>query len=460
VSRLPIRLRVTLVFAAIMTLVLAATGLFLRLRQEHNLDQAINQDLQSRSAALVSLIRTGELHLAEPVRSALKARGTSFAQVLTPAGTLYQPRAQRGARPVLGPAESRRAARAPTFVERSGAPGLGEEPVRLLAIPSPFERHRLIVIVGTSLAARDAALRSLTTLLLIGGPVALVLASLAAYWTVGAALRPVEAMRRRAAEISTAASEQRLPVPKAEDELRRLGETLNQMLDRLEAALERERAFVDDASHELRTPLALHKAELELALRYGGSREELRASIASAIEEADRLSALAENLLVIARSDKGKLHVEPEPLEVAALFATVVQRMSDRARDANRTLDVDEPDGLMVEADRLRVEQALMNLLENAMRHGRGEVSVWARTRDAVVELHVSDAGPGFPSDFLPHAFERFRRADAARSSEGAGLGLAIVESIAEAHGGRAEARNSPGGGADVWIELGRVGAG
>jgi two-component system, OmpR family, sensor kinase len=249
-------------------------------------------------------------------------------------------------------------------------------------------------------------------------------------------------------------------VPKAEDELRRLGETLNQMLDRLEAALGRERAFVDDASHELRTPLALHKAELELALRYGGSREELRASIASAIEEADRLSALAENLLVIARSDKGKLHVEPEPLEVAALFATVVQRMSDRARDANRTLDVDEPDGLMVEADRLRVEQALMNLLENAMRHGRGEVSVWARTRDAVVELHVSDAGPGFPSDFLPHAFERFRRADAARSSEGAGLGLAIVASIAEAHGGRAEARNSSGGGADVWIELGRVGAG
>ena len=112
-------------------------------------------------------------------------------------------------------------------------------------------------------------------------------------------------MRRRATEISAAESEQRLPVPPAQDELRRLGETLNEMLDRLEAACERERAFVDDASHELRTPLALHKSELELALRYGGSREELRAAIASAIEEADRLSQLAENLLVIARSDKG-----------------------------------------------------------------------------------------------------------------------------------------------------------
>src|SRR5439155_1973175 len=108
------------------------------------------------------------------------------------------------------------------------------------------------VVVGTSLTARDDALQSLTTLLLIGGPIALLLASLAAYWTVGAALRPVEAMRRRASEISAAESEQRLPVPKAQDELRRLGETLNEMLDRLQAAVERERAFVDDASHELR----------------------------------------------------------------------------------------------------------------------------------------------------------------------------------------------------------------
>ena len=234
---------------------------------------------------------------------------------MTPAGKLFEPHhAQRGTRPVLGLSEVDRAAQGPTFVERSGAPGLGREPVRLLATPIPFERHQLIVVVGTSLAARSDALKSLTTLLLIGGPVALLLASLAAYWTVGAALRPVEAMRRRATEISAARSEQRLPVPAAQDELRRLGETLNAMLDRLEAALERERAFVDDASHELRTPLTLHKSELELALRYGGSREELRASIASAIEEADRLSQLAENLLVLARSDKGVLPVEPEPL--------------------------------------------------------------------------------------------------------------------------------------------------
>jgi two-component system OmpR family sensor kinase len=455
VSRLPIRLRVTLVFAGIMALVLGATGLFLRLRLEHNLDQSINQDLQSRNAALVSLIRTGELHFGEPVRSALKARGASFSQVLKPSGALFEPHVQRGVQPVLGLAEARRAARGPIFVERSGAPGLGSEPVRLLATPIPFERHRLTVIVGTSLAARDDALRSLTTLLLIGGPIALLLASLAAFWTVGAALRPVEAMRRRATEISAARSEQRLPVPRADDELRRLGETLNEMLDRLEAALERERAFVDDASHELRTPLALHKSELELALRYGGSREELRAAIESASEEADRLSQLAENLLVIARADKGRLRIRREPLAVSELFETVAGRLSDRARHADRTLAVDDPDGLVIEADRLRVEQALTNLVENALRHGGGPVRLWARAIDGVTELHVSDAGPGFPAGFLPHAFERFRRADPARGEGGAGLGLAIVDAVAQAHDGRAGARNAPQGGADVWIELG-----
>jgi signal transduction histidine kinase len=277
---------------------------------------------------------------------------------------------------------------------------------------------------------------------------------------VGAALRPVDAMRRRAAAISADRSEQRLPVPEAQDELRRLGDTLNAMLDRLEAALERERAFVDDASHELRTPLALHKSELELALRYEASPEELRAAIRSASEEADRLWQLAENLLVIARSDKGVLRIEREPLEVAQLFATVAQRLGDRARAADRALAIEDADGLVVEADRLRAEQALTNLVENALRYGEGEVRLWARAREGAVELHVGDAGPGFPPDFLPHAFERFRRADPARAEGGAGLGLAIVDAIARAHSGRAGARNLTDGGADVWIELARPGAG
>jgi two-component system OmpR family sensor kinase len=151
--------------------------------------------------------------------------------------------------------------------------------------------------------------------------------------------------------------------------------------------------------------------------------------------------------------------VHPEPIEIADLFDTVRDRLGARAERDGRPLVFGDVSHGTVEADRLRVEQALGNLVENALRYGAGTVRVWSRPSDGRVELHVSDEGVGFPPDFLPHAFERFRRADTARSGDGAGLGLAIVKAIADAHGGRATAQNANGGGADVWIELQAVAA-
>ena len=209
---------------------------------------------------------------------------------------------------MLDRGELRAAATGPTFIERASLPGI-EGQVRMLA--APVDVGGGTVIVGRRLLARRprrGARRPRAGCLLIGGPIALLLASLAGYWMAGAALRPVETMRRRAAEISAAEPGARLPVPGPTTSSRRLGETLNEMLARLEAALERERRFVDDASHELRTPLALHRIELELALRCTPpTRSELRAAIASAIEEIDRLIELAEQLLVVARSEDGEL---------------------------------------------------------------------------------------------------------------------------------------------------------
>ncbi len=458
-SRLPIRLRVTLIFTAVMALVLGATGLFVYLRLETQLNRSIDRDLRSRATDIAALIRVSDRGLGEPARSGLKQREESgFAQVLTTSGRVFDRPAQPVRDPVLDRVEVQEAAGGSTYEERSTAPGVRKGPVRVLARPINFEGKPLIVVVGASLADRDDALDNLATLLLLGGPVALLLASLAAYGTVAAALRPVEAMRARAAEISGTDADQRLPVPRAEDELHRLGETLNEMLDRLRAAVERERAFVDDASHELRTPLALHKTELELALRYADDAEQLRGAIGSAIGETDRLSRLAEDLLVLARADKGRLTVDVKPVDVDAVFAAVRGRWDERVGEAGRTLTVDDPDGLAVEGDRMRVEQALTNLVENAVRHGEGPIRLWARPTDEGVELHVTDAGRGFPPEFIPHAFERFRRADAARAEGGTGLGLAIVEAIARAHRGRAGVRNGPDGGADAWIELGRAG--
>jgi signal transduction histidine kinase len=262
-------------------------------------------------------------------------------------------------------------------------------------------------------------------------------------------------MRREAEAIGGADPGRRLPVPAAQDEIARLGETLNEMLSRLEAALARERTFVADASHELRTPLALLQAELEVALRQPRSVEELEAAIRSAAEEADRLGRLAEDLLVLARADQGKLPVRPERIDAAELMRAVGDRFAIRAAEAGRRLSFDGTDVELV-ADRLRIEQALGNLVDNALRHGRGEVNLTLAEDDGVVELHVLDEGPGFDPAFLAHAFDRFARPDDARARGGSGLGLAIAAMIARAHGGSAGARDRPLGGADVWISLPR----
>ena len=226
------------------------------------------------------------------------------------------------------------------------------------------------------------------------------------------------------------------------------------MLGRLEAALERERSFVAEASHELRTPLALLEAELELALSRPRTAAELEQVVRSAAAETDRLVRLAQDLLVLASADAGRLPLLRADLFVRELLSTVVRRFGARAERAGRKLELGGPEQLVVSADSLRLEQALGNLVENAFRHGGGDVRLVARATAGGVELHVEDEGTGFPPEFLPRAFERFGRADGSRSSPGAGLGLPIAEVVANAHGGSAHAANRPGGGADVWLVI------
>jgi signal transduction histidine kinase len=240
-------------------------------------------------------------------------------------------------------------------------------------------------------------------------------------------------------------------VPETGDELERLGTTLNEMLGRLETALEREREFVADAGHELRTPLALLRTELELALRQGTTVEELRDAILMSSREADRLSQLAEDLLLIASADRGRLPLRREPVSVDQLFGGIVTRFELQARESGKSVRAVPAQGLTVDGDLLRLQQALGNLVDNALRYGGSAIRLEADEQG----LHVRDDGPGFASGFLPHAFERFSRGDGARGGGGAGLGLSIVHAIAEAHGGSAHVRNVNGG-ADAWFSLGR----
>jgi signal transduction histidine kinase len=436
-----------------MALVLAATGAFVYLRMRSELDHAVDQGLRSRTADLVALVRESDQGLTESGSSPLTERGEGLAQVLTAEGAVLDATPQFRSRPLLGGAQLRRALRHPLVVEHSRLRGL-EGPARLLTTPVRAQDRQLVAVVGASLDDRDEALHLLLLLLALGGPVALALASLAGYGVAAAALRPVESMRSEAEAVSLAEPGRRLPVPAADDELARLATTLNEMLARQESAFARERTFVSDASHELRTPLAILRTELELALRRGRTVEELEAALRSAMEESDRLVRLAEDLLVVAQSDQGRLQLRVETEPAAELLERVRERFAARAGGAGRSIDVEAGAGVTLRADRLRVEQALGNLVENAIRHGEGGVMLGAAERDGEVELRVRDDGPGFPDDFIDAAFERFSRADAGRSRGGTGLGLSIVAAIAAAHGGAAGARNLPAGGAEVWMSV------
>jgi signal transduction histidine kinase len=224
------------------------------------------------------------------------------------------------------------------------------------------------------------------------------------------------------------------------------------MLERLGEALEHERAFVADASHELRTPLAILRTELELALAEGRSPDELRAAIASAAEETDRLTQLSEDLLTIAQTERGELPLRLTRVDLTELLEGVRRRFQRRAAEDGREIEVAGP-GLAIRGDRLRLDQAIGAVVDNALRYGDGAVSLEVSAGNESIEIRVRDQGPGFPAEFLPRAFERFSRASSSRRDGGSGLGLAIVRTVMHAHGGEVDVGNWEGG-AEVRFTL------
>src|SRR6185437_16082027 len=259
-------------------------------------------------------------------------KGEAYAQLLDTHGRVLDATLPLGRDHVLTQAQVEAARRGTIFADVHALPGLNE-PSRFLATPVTRGGRRLILVVGATRENRAETLGGLRKELLIAGPIALVLASLSGYLLAGLSLRQVDSMRRRAAAVSADNPGERLPVPPTGDELERLGETLNDMLGRLETALEREREFVADAGHELRTPLALLRTELELALRQATTADELRAAVRRSSYEAERLSQLAEDLLLLARADRGQLPLRIESVDVDDLFASVAARFEWRAQE-------------------------------------------------------------------------------------------------------------------------------
>jgi two-component system, OmpR family, sensor kinase len=446
---IPVRLRLALVAAALIVTIEAAIGAFVYLRLEADLRAAVDDGLVERAQALV----------AEPPTSPALAPlstdvGDIFAAVLTRADKVVASTPDIDSTALLD-APTLATLDGPRFFERTIPTDEDPQVVRVLAMPSATGQ---IVVTGVAFDDQRATLDTLGEELAVALPIAALLALLAG-WLVGqAALRPVERMRIEAEAISESGLDRRLSVPPTRDELASLAGSLNRMLERVETAVERERRVVDDASHELRTPLANLKAELDLALRRGRSEAELVAALRSAGDETDRLVRLAADLLVLARAHGGQLPIRPVDTDVSRLVGESRDGFAGRAAAAGIRLETAVEPRLRARLDEARVRQALDNVVDNAIRHTPrgGTVTIDASRLGGLLRLAVADTGPGFRGTFVDRAFDPFTRADEARTRPdgGAGLGLAIVRAVAEAHGGTALAANRLEGGAIVEIRI------
>lgn len=453
--RLPIRARLAVVTALMMAAVLLPLGGFVYLRFGADLLEAVEAGLRSRADALtIDLDPLGAPSTPDDPAGGAVRIDDPFAQILGRDGSIIESSADLGTTPLIT-AETIAGLQGELFLQAL-MPRDGQlVTVRLLAVPADGGRA---VVVGASLADQHEDLARLAALLGLAGPLVLALVTGVGWLVAGAALRPIESMRRETAAISASEPHRRLAVPRSGDEVARLAETLNAMLERLHQALESERRFVSDASHELRTPLANMSAELELALRRPRTPAEMEAALRSTSEETSRLVRLAEDLLVLARADGGGIPLVRERVDIARLANETIDAFSARSRSRGVAMHARVPAGLQASFDPLRMRQALGNLLDNALRHtpSGGRVMIDAEGEDGLVVIQVSDTGEGFPAPFLPLAFEPFSRADAARSRAdgGTGLGLALVRAVVEAHGGTVEATNRPDGGASVTVRL------
>lgn len=320
------------------------------------------------------------------------------------------------------------------------------------------------VVAGSSLAAIDSTLDQMARSLIVVGGIA-ALASLAGgWWIAGRALRPVALITAEASQIGAADIERRLPVPPRNDELRALATTLNGMLDRVADALRRQRTFVAAASHDLRTPIAALRAELELADDARTTDRELRSAVRAAHADAVRLGDLASGLLDLAAVDADGRALVRSPVRTDLLLASVARRVEPVARERDTCIKQTAP-GRLIRVDRVRLEQALTNILVNAITYGpaRGEVEVVARFDEVpesppnktgtLLTIEVLDRGPGVPDEFAGRLFEPFQRGPNAVGS-GAGLGLATAAAAIRAHHGSIGFEPRDGGGTRFWFRL------
>jgi heavy metal sensor kinase len=349
---------------------------------------------------------------------------------------------------------------APSMKESVRKQKLPDNKILLIAaLNSPaVNGMRYVVEVGAPMAPVKAMLHQFLVLLAIGLPVAILVAIGVGYLLVGRALAPVDQIARKAEQITQHNLSERLPVARTAEELERLSLSLNLMIGRLEEALLNSKRFVADASHELRTPLTTMRAELESMVSDGQLTPNLRETLGSLLEEVERLTRIVEQLFALSRLDAGEAQTEWVQFDLAELAMTTAEQMSLLAEDKGITVACDAKQRVMVDGDRARLKQVVVNLLDNAIKYtsAKGTIHLRVAAANGHALLEVSDNGVGIPHDAQAHVFDRFFRVDKARTRDpgGAGLGLSIVKSISTAHGAQVEVESREGEGSCFRVKF------
>jgi signal transduction histidine kinase len=422
----PIVTRLVLAVAITMTVVLILAGGFVFWRVEFALNRQVDQDLKAYQEVVQGAVANGTTPPTDTPgqsyqiydRTGHILGGNSTATRLVNTATVTSAAAGTATREDVGhlypPAD---------------------HPYRVVTDRVQTARGPVVVASAISKRKHDEALRELLVQLAIADLATLAAASLVGYGTARAALNPVERYRRAAEHAGSAPT---LPVdPGKDDEVTRLGHTFNALLDRISQANERERQFLADASHELRSPLALMRTELEVATLRPRSETETRASFESLRAQVERLITLSNALLDLEEL-RASGTASLEPVDVDELLADVSTRYQPEVAANSRRIHTPPPTGHIIDGHAHWLDLALGNLVSNALRYGHGDITLTAKQSDGHTRLAVTDEGVGFPPEFVDKAFDRFSRDEASRTTGGTGLGLSLVQAVAEAHHGSA----------------------
>ena len=439
--RRSLRARLTAAAVVVIALAIALSAVLLTVRLRSTLVDGVEEAARDRAEAVAAALTAGE-----PILPGVD--DDELLQVVTPDGAVVA--SSVGDPPRESLLVVPKGAQADVRTQVGVAlPGERDEPFRVVTLPARTPDGELrLVQVALPLDDVEESVEELAAALVVGAPAVVGVLALLTWLLVGRALRPVEALRRQAADIPGTALDQRLTVPQADDELARLAETFNALLARVETASGRQRQFLADAAHEIRSPLASLRTQLEIAGLHGDAQ--WREELPTLLEECQRLSRLVDDLLRLARLDAGvRLAREPVDLDEIVLDA------ARRSRETTQvTVDTTAVSGARAPGDADALTRVVQNLLDNAVRHARSQVTI-GLSAGRHVTLSVADDGPGIPEQMRDRVFERFTRLDDARDRDagGTGLGLAIVCDIVTRHGGSVRIEGSAPG-ARFVVEL------